>query len=1257
MDTEASSEINIEAILEAMQPPTLPRELYEKAPSLKAFVSVLDRDHALSVLGGLQTFPDLQANTIRMDWAMRLVAADARGSRRLERSEWQTFLNDQLCDSGINRLEDPIEDFFVAPVITSEGEFSVILSCWENPAFHTEQLIEAFSQLRDGDAKEEALNNVFALLTLSDAMARRAGLARRMSGSGEPFNDLKLPSQGRLDELSQVVRFSWGEVEELIVDPRLLLPFILPLEDTHTIADQPIGNSLIDFKPLIASSNGILIVSPGAITTAIRGLLIHAAITNGMGRALQKTLNFQNAKIAKFAGLGDLIEAPDMPVGDQLVRQSVEEISAGRYVHVFLAADGFGTWADEGFSGTTAYEERFSVALFESVRFAKNAAEKRPGFKEGLTILLLCGWGQGRSLEFEVPDDLRGWQIEYITACDAALFPGLDDTKLSDLWRIWRLSRVVHGMGFELQNYSGFLNLFQWWRESDHAFVPEQQLDMVPPCNINFGTDRLRTTREEAAHAIDRRVMEHPDGGLREVIRLHPRSSFSRLEDIYASVNDLEHGELLGTVLAKEAPVWVSRTVVGSRTHDEYESWRTVLRWLELLLPPFEERFPAVTGWPVLIVMKVEWPDGPISFDEFKGDVLPQTIEITIDIESRTANLNILSDWHRELNNESNHAERFLAEQLLICVAGSRGIYASRAEIRELINVAVGSNDVRWRHAFRIERPIEAMLASGLLGSRYRPVPASASALIKCCSALSVQGVKLGQKIAGADSCFAFLTELRSELLGILCDAMSQYDREDFVVAALDHYQFALAEERSWAMTARALRAIHGEEEDRKASFERRGEINATIRGCSILAEIAASQGSVSSGLKVGEMDLDDFQAAALQVFWVADLIPALRGGQLTPEFSVSPTGHLMHNQNLHDNVLAPTVRILHSRDRVEYSNAYAKHFSKEEREMSHSEESKSFRSALHCEFGVPAEVFLEFGNLLADLAIERGKSTFTILRSDLIRWLEAREISCKPNFAYLVDRLILPSRQSWRSWPNGRSERDFDFARFDRPYSLIGRPLVALNAESDPLLAIAPAIVERAARHNLGGASVGGLQGDFWLSKQMRSYVGRAGERAGIEFNERVASAIRSLGLQAEASVKPSACLNQKATEALKRLGDIDVLVFTEDGRHAWVIEAKDIKLCRTMSETARRLSEYRGLPLTNGKPDNLLRHLNRVAYIRENAAALARRNKLPIVPIIHGLVIVDVPQPMTFVTASDAPDARFVTIDGISEVDWNGS
>ena len=124
-----------------------------------------------------------------------------------------------------------------------------------------------------------------------------------------------------------------------------------------------------------------------------------------------------------------------------------------------------------------------------------------------------------------------------------------------------------------------------------------------------------------------------------------------------------------------------------------------------------------------------------------------------------------------------------------------------------------------------------------------------------------------------------------------------------------------------------------------------------------------------------------------------------------------------------------------------------------------------------------------------------------------------------------------------------------------------------------------------------------------------------------------------------------------------MKLLGDIDVLAFSQDRLHVWVIEAKDIKLCRTLSETARRLSEYRGVPRHDNKPDNLMRHLKRAAHIREHAEALKRRYKLPAVPVVHGLVVVDSPQPMVFVETNPAPDATFVRLKDVGSVDWSAS
>lgn len=1239
-------------LLDRMQPPSLPFEVIEKLPKLRGQLSRLDRQHTLVQLAGLQAKPEFQANAIRLDWAMRLVAAFANGAEKLKRDKLETFLNITLKKADVTCLEDPIEDFFVTPVVTRDGEFLTFEGTWENASFHTQSLLEAFSELPEGRPKLEALARAHAMLLFCDAVIRKAGLDRWAVGSGEPASKMKLPSQRQLNAFPYQMKLSWEEVRELVPDPALLAPFVLPEEPNEEIAKLPIGNAPIDFKPLIADSTGITLIAPGSITTAVRGNLINEAVAHGMNKALQRRLLAEEASRLKVCGFIDLTDGPDMPAGDEIIRQFVKEISKGHFVHFVLSVDSFENWAETGFSGMTPHEDAFFAVVFEGAKIAQRAARESPNFKQGLTLLLLGGWGQGRILEFEVPLDLRSWQFQLLQPDDVVVLSGLDDAKLPDLWRIWRLERVIRGMEFDLQNPSGFLNLFQWWRESDYAFVPEHELDLVAPCLINFGSDRLLKARQESANLIDRRSVQYVDDSFRRVTRVDPRTFFADLEPIYACVDAIEEGHLLGVVLVGKCPVWVSRKISGGRTDDEYETWRSILRWVRIGLYASEGMFEAVSTDPIQIEIEIEWPDNDRLDDPISLVEIEKSLSYRLNSQKRSAVLCIGAIWHRGLRREDNAAEVALAALLLSCVADLRGEPLREGRARTLIRDHIGNDDYRWRHALMADRPIELMRAHGLIGSRYRPVPLSAASLAKCASALSVQGSRPCQRIEGEDACFEFLTKMRADLLSSLCKATKHYRRELLVLMALSFYQEALIEQRSWEMSARALRIIHGVEGDRKASLQRRNQVNASIRACSIITEIASSQASSDDGYEVGSIDFDELQAAALQVFAISDLIPAIRAGQIKPEISISPTGHLLHDHSFGEKALGSTVQILHAKDRFDQSQAYSKFFRDTEPQPEAPDE--RFLAALEAEYGVHAEVFVQFANFLVTIAVDMQRGAFTMRRSELLDRLRNQQIEGTPDFGPLIDRLTLPCRNGWDDLPSGSHQRDFDISRFDRRFSLIGRPLVSLTLEEDPLLAIAPGIVERAARHNVAGASAGGLQGEFWSSKEMRSYVGRAGGQSGLAFNDRVAEAVQAQGLSATSSVKPSGCLDHKATDQLKLLGDIDVLAFTPDGRHAWVIEVKDIKLCRTLSETAKRLSDYRGVPLKNGKPDNLLRHLNRVEYVRKHAADLARRNKLPTVPEVHGLVIVDVPQPMTFVIASDSPDARFALIDALDEVSW---
>jgi hypothetical protein len=207
----------------------------------------------------------------------------------------------------------------------------------------------------------------------------------------------------------------------------------------------------------------------------------------------------------------------------------------------------------------------------------------------------------------------------------------------------------------------------------------------------------------------------------------------------------------------------------------------------------------------------------------------------------------------------------------------------------------------------------------------------------------------------------------------------------------------------------------------------------------------------------------------------------------------------------------------------------------------------------------------------------------------------------------------------------------------------LIGRPLLALDEDLDPTVVVAPLLISDSTMYSFSGLMDGTLQNQFWTSKVARSYVGKVSAAAGPLFEELVAEKLRGSGMRAWVRCKPSWALNQKVSQVL---GDIDVLAVSPDGSRVWVIEAKNLRLCRSEIEVASRLYEYRGRTVIDRKdkevPDALLRHIRRVRYLRERNDALRHRLELETPPEVRGLLIVDSPQPMNFHMLETIEDAE---------------
>ncbi|MCJ8157931.1 hypothetical protein, partial [Sphingomonas sp. LaA6.9] len=178
-----------------------PEGIFEQISGLRKRIAAWDRGAALRVLAGLQLRPEFQVHQTRLDLATRLVVIEAKGQVRPNRSDLVKLINRDLARSGSALLEDPAEDFFIAPVCTNAGEFHIAEGLWEKSANFTESVIEAFSRLPDAPVKQQALDHAYAALSISQILIERAYLRRFQEGFGIPKSNIPLPSQKTLDAL------------------------------------------------------------------------------------------------------------------------------------------------------------------------------------------------------------------------------------------------------------------------------------------------------------------------------------------------------------------------------------------------------------------------------------------------------------------------------------------------------------------------------------------------------------------------------------------------------------------------------------------------------------------------------------------------------------------------------------------------------------------------------------------------------------------------------------------------------------------------------------------------------------------------------------------------------------------------------------------------------------------------------------------------------------------------------------------------
>jgi hypothetical protein len=129
------------------------------------------------------------------------------------------------------------------------------------------------------------------------------------------------------------------------------------------------------------------------------------------------------------------------------------------------------------------------------------------------------------------------------------------------------------------------------------------------------------------------------------------------------------------------------------------------------------------------------------------------------------------------------------------------------------------------------------------------------------------------------------------------------------------------------------------------------------MRARPILIELASTATAEHGRKPVGQMDIEELQARAVMLFRVGDLLAAVHGDRVVPQFRISPTGDILYDHGFEEATIQRTAKLSHERDRESASQEYAKRFAVETQPR---KVNAALKIAIAAEFGVPYDVFVQ---------------------------------------------------------------------------------------------------------------------------------------------------------------------------------------------------------------------------------------------------------------------------------------------------------
>lgn len=1220
----------------------------------------LDPLEAAAMFSSLLSIPGLQSNCIRIEALVHMALAYGEG-RATPTNEIVEQSFRRLGDGHCGRMEDPSEDEFVSLASTPRGNFRIFEGIWQGASFHLERILDVVESMPDQEPFTRLRNSIQALLTLSDAVAERAGLREHILGQGVPLAALPPDVARNMLIARGFVEFTDDELAQIGISRASLSEFIFDPIHRSELQTQFAGHTGLDRRPIMTKEGKVYLLLPTVVGPAIVRFVIEFVLSRGLARAFERALAESYARLfyeTRILGkrLPESFEFQRIKGGR--ISNAMIEIDPGRFLHLFFFVDGTDEFLTEGFNGTNAEPSVLSSALDSSLRRASAMAGKSPGFLGGITMFVTCGYGRAvtATLTRELPTN---WRLESLASYDLTILNWLPDFDALALWRLLDSREAVEAQGPKFLNVNGLLNLVAWSRQLGghlvpHGSLPKEFADPDAGGLIVIPQDALRGLRHGVALAWASRRVLNPEGRWVKVRKLD-RSEFEEdnAAPLYGSEEDVHAGKLRAVYVADRRSWWIEIAAPDDAPRDQvYQHWMMLCIWLRRAAPILDRAYLQLPAAPISIT---------VSFAEIVGVThdLPSPTGAAklrslfrISAETGFSNLaiEIGQGFEDGFVQPENIAEKMIVEAFVSGVAKMAGESGDITKQERLVAEICPNSQARWIHRFQAHS-FRDHVQSELGDTAPVLIDLADDATSRIGLGWRARSRKDGSEITGVSDCTVYLNEVVRIVLNDLSTSLQSLDRRLFAEKLLRNYESAVHDRDVWKRTAQSNLALH---DDKEAAVHTMVEHNARLNACfiasRIVLEAAICECPLVGGQTPGILDLSRALAQAMRLYYLGGWSDAIHWGAMEPLLRITPLGDIHANHDFIDNIYQAFGRVIGEQDVKHAVDSYAKIYEAAtvlptvagllENE---------FLNAWEAEYGASLDGMRAFLDELEDLCGKPPSLLIEVPRSLLNSTLaDAAGIPVEKARATL-DALTLVPRAGWMTVAEPFFNKDWFPWRFRRRLAVLRRPFIQVNEENDPAILVTPGLVRDALFVTARSFHEGGIPTSQVRSAEMVRWIGQTKQAQGTKFNMSVADRMRELGWEVESEVRLTKLLGRSWD---RDYGDIDVLAWKPGTGQVFVMECKNLQFHKTLGEVAEQLSDFRGENGSNGKPDHLKRHLERLRVLDSHLSGISNSLELQAPIQITGHLVFKNPVPMQFAWDTMASKIKLSLFDELDKL-----